>query len=71
MDWLIILGTLTAVATFFSQVSTVVKNSVDTYYILQNQRGKRKESLPPRSRLRITPQGRAISLVTKIITHSI
>ncbi|HDR7450290.1 MULTISPECIES: hypothetical protein [Bacillus] len=40
MDWLIILGTLTAVATFFSQVSTVVKNSVDTYYKIKEEKEK-------------------------------
>ncbi|WP_179863326.1 MULTISPECIES: hypothetical protein [Bacillus cereus group] len=40
MDWLIILGMLTAIATFFSQVSTVVKNSVDTYYKIKEEKEK-------------------------------
>ncbi|MFQ6421403.1 MULTISPECIES: hypothetical protein [unclassified Bacillus (in: firmicutes)] len=46
MDWLIILGMLTAIATFFSQVSTIVKNSVDTYYKIKEEKEKKKRAAP-------------------------
>ncbi|MEC2468638.1 hypothetical protein P9X10_28330 [Bacillus cereus] len=47
MDWMIILGTLTAFATIFAQFSSGVKNSVDTYYKIKEEKQKsrsRKEN---------------------------
>ncbi|WP_176545433.1 hypothetical protein [Bacillus pseudomycoides] len=40
MDWLIILGAIATIATTLSQLSTVVKNSVDTYYKIKEEREK-------------------------------
>ncbi|EOO75495.1 hypothetical protein ACQVPJ_26170 [Bacillus mycoides] len=40
MDWMIILGALTAFATIFAQFSSGVKNTVDVYYKIKEEKQK-------------------------------
>ncbi|MBJ8059728.1 hypothetical protein JDS85_15245, partial [Bacillus cereus] len=40
LDWIIILGAIATTATVFSQVTAVVKNIVDTYYKVKEEKQK-------------------------------
>ncbi|MFY0127916.1 hypothetical protein ACRS52_06375 [Bacillus cytotoxicus] len=40
MDWLIILGKITAVITIYAQLSSGVKNTIDIYYKIKEEREK-------------------------------
>ncbi|MGF9770231.1 hypothetical protein [Bacillus albus] len=40
MDWIIILGAIATTATVFSQVTAGIKNIVDTYYKVKEEKQK-------------------------------
>ncbi|WP_179211917.1 hypothetical protein [Bacillus sp. K2I17] len=40
MDWMIILGTITAFITIYSQLSSGVKNTIDIYYKIKEEKAK-------------------------------
>lgn len=40
MDWMIILGAITAFATTYAQLSSGVKNTIDIYYKIKEEKEK-------------------------------
>ncbi|MBO1628508.1 MULTISPECIES: hypothetical protein [Bacillus] len=40
MDWVVILGSITAFVTIYSQLSSGIKNSLDIYYKIKEEKEK-------------------------------